>query len=373
VEFRVRRDFRSIGVGTATFVEPLDSRGEAVGRPPVIQRYYTPGIQVFRRTVDVSPSVYFALTDHSDTPSHGFILARYACEFSICRIPVRNGRVLVSCEAGGPQMVSMTWRVLDRFWFHLLVAVLACALPFEPILLSANQVPVRHTEGLMHGFLALRSLDGKRLADGEMTQVAEGDRVTSRLIFRFKDGSVYDDTTIFSQRGAFRLLSDHLVERGPSFKQNMETSVEASTGQIMVRYKDKDGEEKVLKEQHELPPDVANGLLFTLVKHIQPTVPETTVSMVATTPKPRVVKLEIIPEGKKAIASGNTKHETVHYVVKVKIGGVAGFVAPLLGKQPRDTHVWVLTGNAPAFVKMEGPLYDGGQIWRIELATPAGF
>ena len=33
--------------------------------------------------------------------------------------------------------------------------------------------------------------------------------------------------------------------------------------------------------------------------------------MVATTPKPRVVKLEILPEGEKAIASGNTKHETV--------------------------------------------------------------
>jgi len=34
-------------------------------------------------------------------------------------------------------------------------------------------------------------------------------------------------------------------------------------------------------------------------------------------------------------------------VGKVKIGGVAGLVAPLLGKQPPDTHVWVLTGNAP--------------------------
>jgi hypothetical protein len=45
-----------------------------------------------------------------------------------------------------------------------------------------------------------------------------------------------------------------------------------------IRYKDKDGKEKVLKEQHQLPPDVANGLLFTLVKHIQPKVPRTTVS-----------------------------------------------------------------------------------------------
>jgi hypothetical protein len=267
----------------------------------------------------------------------------------------------------------MTRRTLGRLWFRLLAALLVFTSPFERILLFADQVPVRHVEGLMHGFLVLRTLDGKPLADGEMTQVAEGDRVKSRLTFRFKDGSVYDDTTIFSQRGTFRLLSDHLVQRGPSFKQPMETSVEATSGQVKVRYKDQDGNEKVVDERRELPPDVANGLLFSLVKHIKPNVPQTTVSMVATTPKPRVVKLEIVPEGKKAIASGNTKHETVRYVVKVKIGGVAGLVAPLLGKQPPDIHVWVLTGDAPAFVKLEGPLYAGGPVWRIELATPAGF
>src|SRR5438105_13063607 len=260
---------------------------------------------------------------------------------------------------------------LGQFRFRMLAILLACV--FETIPLSGDQVRVRPMEGLMHGFLALRTLDGRRLADGEMTQIAEGDRVTSRLIFRFKDGSVYDDTTIFSQQGAFRVLSEHLVQRGPSFKQPMETSIDASSGQVTVRYKDQDGGEKILRERRDLPPDIANGLLFTLVKHIQPNVPQTTVSMLATTPKPRLVKLEILPEGEKAIASGNTKHETVRYVVEVKIGGVAGLVAPLLGKQPPDTHVWVLTGNAPAFVKFEGPIYDGGPIGRIELATPAGF
>jgi hypothetical protein len=272
-------------------------------------------------------------------------------------------------------MGLMIWEMSGRFWFNLLATLLVCFAPFHTVPLRGEQVHVRHKEGLMHGFLALRTLDGKRLADGEMTQIAEGDRVTSRLIFRFKDGSVYDDTTIFSQRGAFRLLSDHLVQRGPSFDQPMETSVDTASGQITVRYKgkDKDGKEKTLKERHDLPSDLANGLLFTLVKHLQPNVPQTTLSMVAATPKPRVVKLEILPEGEKAIASGNTKHETVRYVVKVKIGGIAGLVAPLLGKQPPDTHVWVLTGDAPAFVKLEGPLYAGGPIWRIELATPAGF
>src|SRR5207237_2703294 len=167
-----------------------------------------------------------------------------------------------------------------------------CDAPFQTIPLTAEQVRVRHMEGLMHDFRALRTLDGRRLADSETTQIAEGDRVTSRLIFRFKDGSVYDDTTIFSQQGAFRVLSDHLVQRGPSFKQPMETSIDASSGQVTVRYKDQDGGEKILRERRDLPPDIANGLLFTLVKHIQPNVPQTTVSLVATTPKPRVVKLE---------------------------------------------------------------------------------
>src|SRR5881392_4534071 len=78
-----------------------------------------------------------------------------------------------------------------------------------------------------------------------MTQDARGDRVTNHLIFRFKDGWIYEDTTIFSQRGTFRLLSDHLIRRGPSFKQPTDTSIDASTGQVKVRYtKDRGGKEK---------------------------------------------------------------------------------------------------------------------------------
>ena len=88
--------------------------------------------------------------------------------------------------------------------FRLLAILMACATLLLTKVLSAEQVPVRHKEGLMHGFLALRTLEGKSLADGEMTQIAEGNRVTSHVIFRFKDGSLYDDKAIFSQSGSFR-------------------------------------------------------------------------------------------------------------------------------------------------------------------------
>src|SRR5260370_42168310 len=98
---------------------------------------------------------------------------------------------------------------LGQFRFRMLAILLACALGTIP--LTGDEVHVRHMEGLMHGFLALRTLDGKRLADGEMTKVPVGDRVTCRLIFRFKDGSVYVDTAILSQRVAYRVSCDHLV------------------------------------------------------------------------------------------------------------------------------------------------------------------
>ena len=257
------------------------------------------------------------------------------------------------------------------FTLFAFLVMCACLLPRGG--LRAEQITVRYTEGLSHGFLAVRTLEDKLLADGEITQVAKGDRVTSRLLFRFKDGSIYDDTAIFTQRGSFRLLSDHLVARGPSFKNPMETSLDVATGQVTVRYTNDKGEEKVIKQRLDLPADVANGLLITLIKHIQPTAPETTVSYVATTPAPRLVKLVIVPQRDEPLSHGTIKLKAMHYSAKVKIGGIAGLIAPLIGKQPPDTQIWVLNGHAPAFVKLEGQLYDGGPIWRVELSSPAEF
>jgi hypothetical protein len=45
-------------------------------------------------------------------------------------------------------------------------------------------------------------------------------------------------------------------------------------------------------------------------------------------------------------------------------------VAPLIGKQPPDIQIWIIGGEAPAFVKEEGILYQGGPIWTIQLTSP---
>jgi hypothetical protein len=119
--------------------------------------------------------------------------------------------------------------------------LLACAALLQPVVLPAAPVAVRHLEGLVHGFLVLRTLEGDTLADGDLIQVAHGDRVTSRLVFHFKDGSIHDETAVFSQRRNFRLLSDHLVQKGPAFEHPVEVSIDGSTGQVTVRDTNDDG------------------------------------------------------------------------------------------------------------------------------------
>ena len=229
---------------------------------------------------------------------------------------------------------------------------------------------MRHREGLVHGFLTLKTLDGALLATGDLTQHVSGDRVTTRLTYRFEDGSTHDETTVFSQRGQFRLVTNHLVQKGPTFAQPLDMSIDVASGRVTVRYKDDKGAEKVETERLELPADVSNGMVPTLLKNVVSGGPVPTLSYVAATPKPRLVKLAISSVGADRFSIAKTMRKATHYVAKVEIGGIAGLVAPIVGKQPPDTHVWVLGGDAPAFVKSEGPLFNGGDLWRTELASP---
>ena len=246
---------------------------------------------------------------------------------------------------------------------------MVCALLFSAALPGFGQVPVQHKEGLLHGFLVLRTMEGKTIADGDLIQNVRGDRVTSRTVFHFKDGSVNDETAVFSQRKYFRLLSDHLLQKGPSFEHPVDMTVNAVSGQVAVRYSE-DSKEKNATEHLRLGPDLANGLLLTLLRNLPPNSPETEVAYVAPTPKPRLVKFRIRPQGEEPFATGDMQRKAMHYVVKIDIGGITGAFAELLGKQPPDIHIWILEGEAPAFVKYEGPLAFGGPVWRIELVSP---
>jgi hypothetical protein len=61
--------------------------------------------------------------------------------------------------------------------------------------------------------------------------------------------------------------------------------------------------------------------------------------------------------------------KATQYIIKIDIGGVTGVAAKVVGKQPPPVHIWV-TANEPTFLRSDGPLYEDGPIWRIEIASP---
>jgi len=235
---------------------------------------------------------------------------------------------------------------------------------------SAEPVAVRCVEGTLHGFLTLSSQDGKLLATGDLIQTTRGNRVTSRLVFRFKDGSVDDETTVFSERGSFRLIRDRHIQKGPFFPHPMDLEIDARSGEVTVRSTAKDGKEEVQTEHLDLPPDLANGLVLSIAKNLPPDAPETKLPFVVATPKLRLVTLRIVPGAEEPFSIAGSRRKAMRYDIKVELGGVTGLVAPLVGKQPPDLHIWILEGEAPAFVKEEGFTYEGGPTLTIQLTSP---
>jgi hypothetical protein len=232
----------------------------------------------------------------------------------------------------------------------------------------AEPIHVKYVEGTLHGFMVLRNEDGKQIAVGGVDQTVQGGRVTVSLKFRFEDGSAYEETTVFSQRGVFRVLSHYLLAQGPAFKKPTEVWIDCQTGQVKVRDM-ADGKDKVSIYHVNIPLDLANGIVPMLIKNF-PDDSQRTLAILAATPKPRIVKLVVTPEGEDAFSVEGAKYKAKQYRAKVEIGGIAGTVAPVVGQQPPDSHFWILNGEAPIFLKSAGPLSAGTPVWQIELVSP---
>lgn len=247
-----------------------------------------------------------------------------------------------------------------------------CLLAARAIPADAPPAPVavRYPEGVVHGFLTLGTADGTVLADGDSIQYSRGDRVTNRLVFRFRDGSLQDETAVFRQRRTFELLTDHLVQKGPSFPRPIEVDVDRPSGRVTVKSTES-GKEKTTETRMDLPADLANGIVATILKNLPSGGGETTMTIVAATPKPMLVTLGVSAEGEDRILVGKSPLKATRYVVRVKLSGIKGILAKLLGKKPPDTRVWVLRGEAPTFLRSEGPAFFGGPPWVIQLTSPA--
>jgi hypothetical protein len=266
--------------------------------------------------------------------------------------------------------VSLARRFARRFEGWVSIALISCVLGPGA---AADPVAVRHPEGTIHGYLSLRSEEGNLLAVGDLIQTIRGSVVTAHMVFHFKDGSLDDETTVFSQRRTFQMISDHHIQKGPFFEHPIDLTIDARKGEVTLRTPGKDGKDDVTTDHLKLQPDLVSGpMIVPIAKNLTANAAETDVSMVVATPKPRLVKLVFSPDGEDAFSLGGTERKALHYQIKFDLGGAAGLIAPMIGKKPPDVQVWIEGGEVPAFVKEEGPLSAGGPIVIIQQTGPVG-
>jgi hypothetical protein len=246
--------------------------------------------------------------------------------------------------------------------FVLVAAVVASSAP-----LGAATVATRYTEAPTHAFLVLSDTAGKALASGEIVQWQERNGLTNRLVFRFDDGSLYDETVRFTQRPILRLLSYHLVQHGPAFDKASDVTFDRS-GRYTASERSGDGKEDTKSGNVDVPADVYNGMTSTLLRNL-PDGAGATAHLLAFTPSPSLVELTLAPEGTDAFWIGRQELTATRFVVTPRVVGVKGVLASVVGKQPAPLRFWLSKGRVPTFVRFQGPLYAGGPEWRIALAA----
>ena len=215
--------------------------------------------------------------------------------------------------------------------------------------------------------MVARSETGKIVARVEFTQQVQGDEVTMRLTYNFVDGSIDDETTTYRQQGTFRLVRDHHIQQGPFFAKPVDFTVEAASGVATTRTVEKNGEIHVENEHIDLPNDLANGFVGTLLLNVAPDTTPFRVGILAPVFGGRLIRILISPEGEQPFQrSGQTLKATV-FRIHPELGGVLGMIATLVGLQPKDVMVWVLEGDKPAVVRVVGQLGGAGPVLSSEL------
>jgi hypothetical protein len=231
----------------------------------------------------------------------------------------------------------------------------------------AKPIPVIHIQRPIHGLMVARSETGKIIAQVDFTQLVQGNEVTMHLTYHFVDGSIDDETTTYTQQGTFRLVRDHHVEQGPYFTKPIDFAVETATGMATSRTSDRNGRIRVESDHIDLPDDLANGFVGTLLVNVPPNSAPFRVGILAPVSGGRLIRILISPEGEQPFRmAGKTLQATV-FRIHPELGGIVGLIAQLIGIQPKDVMVWVLEGEQPAVVRIVGQLGGYGPIVSSEL------
>jgi hypothetical protein len=162
-------------------------------------------------------------------------------------------------------------------------------------------------------------------------------------------------------------VNDHHLQKGPFFAKPVDFEVQAATGMATTHTTDKYGKIHAESERIDLPNDLANGFVGTLLLNVPQNATPFRVGILAPVASGRLIRILISPESVQSFRmNGQTLRATV-FRIHPELGSIVGVIARLLGLQTKDLMVWVLEGEDPAIVRIVGQLGGDGPLISSEL------
>ena len=228
-------------------------------------------------------------------------------------------------------------------------------------------------EGDAHGFPALRTHAGERLADGEFVQWLDGDRLHFRIRYEFDPGHWIEETSVILQK--------------PSLVQESWSWVEMRAGSVQRRYevdfqsgmaeaeKLEEGELDRWSKKVDLEPGRAfAGAAWSLaIKSVRSRLvagEAIQFETVGFTPKPRAGTVEITYEGIDRLPMSGRLLSGDRFRIHPKIPWIVRAFVDV-----PDSLIWLAHVPPAAFLRWEGPLAEPeDEIVRVDLlpGEPSG-
>jgi hypothetical protein len=139
-------------------------------------------------------------------------------------------------------------------------------------------------------------------------------------------------------------------------------AIEFATGTATIRTPGRNGRTNIESRHVRLPDDLANGLIGVLLLNAPRNAKPFRVEMLAPVGGGRLVQILISREGEQSLQMAGRSINTTVFRVHPDLGGIVGWIAALIGVQPKDVLVWVMEGEHPAVVKIVGQLGGYGPI-----------
>jgi hypothetical protein len=232
-----------------------------------------------------------------------------------------------------------------------------------------QQVKPRHALGTLHGFPSMSDTNGQVIADGELIQELEGDRVRVRIRRAFADGREVEERDEFQVDKILAQTRFSWVEtRKDTELRRFEVEFPEGTARSVTR------NEKGEIQREESKMDLPAGRSFTgygtalAVSELAPGPgEESRITLVAFTPKPRDVTLKVTQAKTVRISVAGRAIPTDQYTLHAEIPFPASIFV-----SAKDAHLWFTHSPPPALVRGEQPLITKDDPVVVIDVTPGG-